>query len=344
MLCIALGAGGSTACAQGVRLRIEPRSIDFGERGHQERPTTELTVRNVGDAPLTIEKIDVSCDCIRVSPRSVRAIPPGGSTKFQVSMGSGRAMGTLSKKITLTTDDPGAPRVFIPVRMRVLAAFRMKPLELRFTGSRGREPVEQFVDIMHRDPRAGGDFDFKIVDIAGRFDRPGKAFFRTKIQPLSDPAGRTIGKRITLILDPAHPEGRISAELKALLDGRNFVVPVVGEMFEGVLVKPRFVNFSRANVQDASTLVREVRLTSIDDKPFTIKSVTQKPSRPGQPGVKLVFMVFPAPSKLAHRVLIRLVPDAKESRKTSFYGKIEVETDHPTKKAITLSYTGFFTR
>ncbi|MGH9362259.1 MAG: DUF1573 domain-containing protein, partial [Thermoanaerobaculia bacterium] len=85
-----------------AQLHIEPRAIDFGERGQNERPEATVLLENRGPVPLVVREIKVSCDCLQVFPPRIDApLPPQGSLPLRVSMGSGRAMGRLDKRISL---------------------------------------------------------------------------------------------------------------------------------------------------------------------------------------------------------------------------------------------------
>lgn len=324
---------------EGPRLTLAVRSLDFGERGHLERPEIPLVIRNTGTAPLNLTRFEVSCDCIEVLPPRPAAIPPGGSRTVKVSMGSGRAMGRLDKKLTIHSDDPVRSKVTLPVSMRVHAAFRMKPLQFRFQGLRGKDPVTSTVDILPRTPGRRPAPEFLVEGVEGRFGRPGDEFLKARVEPLSG------GRRIVLELSPEHPEGRIAARLRARLDGRPLVIPVTGEMFAHIHVEPTFINFSRARAADPRTLELESRLTSIDDRPFRIEKTEVRPGksrRAEQPAPEIGVRVHSAPSGKVHRVVITVTPPETPTPRASFFGKIHLLTTHEQKPEIELSYTGFF--
>jgi hypothetical protein len=65
-------------------LVVNPDPIRFGEIAAGEAASTTLTLRSNARSPVVIERIDVSCPCIRVAPGSLR-IDPGGSAALRVS-------------------------------------------------------------------------------------------------------------------------------------------------------------------------------------------------------------------------------------------------------------------
>src|SRR5262245_43813861 len=118
----------SLPAASPAQLKLDPPSIDFGDRGQNERPETTVTLRNLRTTPLTLREIKKSCYCLNFFPdRFPAPIPAGGQTQLKVSMGSGRAMGRLEKRLTILTSSASQPEVSLPVAMSVLEAFEMEP-------------------------------------------------------------------------------------------------------------------------------------------------------------------------------------------------------------------------
>jgi hypothetical protein len=106
------------------KMVIEPEVFDFGEVWEGAPAKGEFTIKNVGDAPLTI-KSRTSCGCtVATKPKSPLA--PGEETIFTVSYRTNH-MGRANKKVILTTNDPAQPRVDVPVRGLVKAMFEKTP-------------------------------------------------------------------------------------------------------------------------------------------------------------------------------------------------------------------------
>ncbi len=323
-----------TALAGGPKIEISPRQVDFGEQGHNEHPEQVITVKNGGDRSLVIQKVDVSCDCIQVLPRTFGPLPPGQFATLRISMGSGRAMGRLDKKVTFSTNDAAAPQVSVPVTMSVFEGFEMNPSSVQFKGIYGGKPVEVAVDLVRRYP-SGASVKLEVKDIAGRSGSPGKEFFKAAVSPLPK------GQRLTITLDPQHPEGRINAELTAVLNGRKLVIPLAGEMFAWIFVDPTFISFNKVSPADPNTLLQEIRLSSTDGMAFSIVKVEQQGNRGNVP---LKFITSSNPDKKVHAVQAQIPPEVEVKPNESFFGKILITTDHPKKPQITISYGGFFAR
>ncbi len=331
-------------------LSVSPPAIDFGERGHDERPTETLVLRNDGAKPLSVLKIEKSCDCIAIVPSSLSApIPPRGTATVAVSMTSGRGMGLFEKYLTIRTDDTASPAVRVPVRMRVLEGFSIEPRELHYDGVCGGKPVAQSV-LVSPGPRARKrDFSLELVGVFdGSRKREKNPHFELKL------AAAEGGKRIDVVLLPTHPEGRIWAELEAKLDGKKLLIPLSGEMFRWIKVVPTYFNFSRVSPDDQGSFRREVVLTSTDERAFRILNMRHEFRMAGPPGLELVLKlprtelgreakehVIAAEVDLPPEALAP-APEGRESAGSgSFSGRVIVTTDHPERPEIVLSFFGF---
>jgi hypothetical protein len=356
---LALGAGlclcrseAPLAAAQAqARLDIQPRFLDFGERGHEETPHGELVITNRGDAALVLTRLEPSCSCIQISPAKLEPIPPGASRAITVSMSSGRAIGKLVKELRIESNDARAPRVSVPVGMKVLEGFEVEPRELRLTGIIGGAPAEASLDVLYRpagkakkdDGGAKAPFELKDIDFrAPSYSASKPAHFKGSAEPIPG------GVRVKVTLSPSHPEGRIQSDLRARINGKDLVVPITGEMFAWILVDNTYLNFSQARVDEAESRLRELRLSSTDGQAFQVLRVEEDSSTrraPDAAPVELKFTVNSSPNRQAHAIRVEVVPkDPEKSIGRSFFGKLIVHTDHPKKARLTVSYGGFFQR
>lgn len=343
-----------------AQVKAEPAELDFGRRGHNDRPVLTLVLENVGTAPVAVTRIAPSCSCIQVEP----ALPPGpipaaGKVEIKVSMGSGRAMGVLDKALSIATTHPGSPVLHVPVHMRVFEDLEMKPGELHFDGAVGGPPISESVVILRRRKGGGppGLAVERILDTLADPGNPGK----TTQRPSPHWQARVVevpeGKRLEVTLLPSHPEGRIWATLEAKLEGKLLVVPLAGTVFRGIKVVPNQFNFSRVAGDDPGSHQKELKLTATDGRPFRILAMTPsfhgrspggapagarleveaKGGRAGEPATEHVLRATIAAGAQGG-------PEAPGGarRTTSFSGTVAVKTDHPEKPELSLSFFGFF--
>ena len=108
----------------GPRMELSPKTFDFGTVWENQPATGEFTIKNVGNAPLTITSRS-SCGCtVATKPKSPLA--PGEETKFTISYSTKRK-GRANKAVTLTTNDPSQKQAIIKVTGEVKSVFEAKP-------------------------------------------------------------------------------------------------------------------------------------------------------------------------------------------------------------------------
>lgn len=332
-----------TAAPLAAQLRLSPSTLDFGERGHEERPTLSLVLENTGTEPLVVAALKPNCSCITVSPASLSgAIPPGGSEEVLVSMSSGRAIGILEKRLEVLVAEGRPPSYSLPLVMRVHDGFQVEPHDLRFDGVVGGEPLTRSVEVKRRKGPRDAPFKLEAEGVKGAGPRDGgmARHFRWSV---ADTAG---GKRVDLVLEPTHPEGRIWGSLLLKLDGRPLVVPVAGEMFRSIKVVPTYFNFSAVSAGDPGSFREESVLTSADGRPFRILEVKPEFTRkPGEETGIEVFEVSPSAGleAIQHVLRARIVKGSKPLGGDAYFsGKVIVKTSHPEKPEITFTFMGFF--
>jgi hypothetical protein len=107
-----------------ARMEISPTKFDFGETWQTVSVKREFTIKNTGNADLTIGAKS-SCGCtVATTPKS--PLPPGETTTFTITYDS-KAAGQANRKVTLNTNDPAQASVEIPVVGRVKPVFIITP-------------------------------------------------------------------------------------------------------------------------------------------------------------------------------------------------------------------------
>jgi len=200
-------------------------------------------------------------------------------------------MGRLDKHLTILTDSLKRA-VEVPVRMRVFEELEIEPREasVRLWGVVGGQAERASLVVKARGGRGPQPLDLTVKTVRGLFGRPSGTYLRASVEPAPE------GKRITIELDPRHPEGPISAEVEASLDGRALVIPVSGEMFAWIKISPNYLNFSRIEAADPASSYREVLLTATDDTPFRVTGISTRPYRAGEKTVELQIEALAAPA------------------------------------------------
>ena len=311
-------------------LVFEPGDLDFGDRGHNEKITLPLVLRNDGTEPLSVSNAKPSCGCTTIQPTSLsKPITPGDSASFEVSMSSGRQVGSLKKYVTFTTSR-GTDRV--DVEMRLFKGLKTTRGSLRLLGECDGNPVSVTYDVT----RAKGPAPTIVLDgvyVGTSATKRPSNDFETRLESIAS------GHRIHLSVLPTRPEGRFSGEIRATVDGKDFVVSFSGEMFRGIIPSESHFDFNGLDASKPETLRRTIQLRGIGGQPFEVIDAHVNLDR----GPRDLFVeVRPAAFGAAaeHTIEAVLTIGAAPEKSTSFFGKARIETDHPEKPTLELRVLG----
>jgi hypothetical protein len=82
--------------------------FDMGSVDKGQLATTDLTVRNMGGGPLTVQSVSTSCGCTKAT-LSPMIVPAGGEARLHVEYNSGaheEDLGMIERSIFIASDDP----------------------------------------------------------------------------------------------------------------------------------------------------------------------------------------------------------------------------------------------
>lgn len=89
-------------------LAVDRGTFNFGTIPQGKKVQHSFKIRNSGDAPLHIEKLEAACGCTAVKP-STSVIKPGQSAKIDVVFDSATFGGKVVKTVTMTTNAGRTP-------------------------------------------------------------------------------------------------------------------------------------------------------------------------------------------------------------------------------------------
>ena len=105
--------------SDGPILELESTVVDYGTIEQNGEPLRKLKFTNTGTEPLVIKNARGSCGCT-VPTWPKEPIMPGESSELEIRYATNR-IGKFSKRVTLTTNEIGDPKV-ITVKGHVLKA------------------------------------------------------------------------------------------------------------------------------------------------------------------------------------------------------------------------------
>ena len=102
------------------RLAVDPPSFDFGSALPGKSLHKEFVLRNIGGAPLVIDKVSTTCGCTVATGYETR-IPPGGRTVLRVTFTTpARPPGRTEKSVLVRSNDGEKPIFEIKVAATVV--------------------------------------------------------------------------------------------------------------------------------------------------------------------------------------------------------------------------------
>lgn len=243
--------------ATGPKLDVNTSVWDFGEKWAGEEAKTTITLKNVGDAPLKIEKVKSSCGCT-VAQVTKKLLEPGESEDVKVTYNTKKRAARVSQKIRVNSNDPASPVTVIEIKGRV------KQL-VELSEARG----------LNFGPLGSEDMVTKSIDIECTYTEP---LSLTLKAPRSDSVAVRLeeieaGKQYRLIATTTPPlrDGPLRANVR-LLTGVPLVpeveVRIWGNVQPLVAVAPKAMYVSGQSVQ------RSLRVTSRREGPLKVTGVT----------------------------------------------------------------------
>ena len=111
------------------RAAVDQPVFDFGTVAQGKKVDHSFTIKNSGDAILTIGQVSTSCGCT-VAEVSSRSIPPGKSSNIKASFDSTNFSGSISKTIFIHTNDPKTPIYNLTIKGKLFEQIEITPKQL----------------------------------------------------------------------------------------------------------------------------------------------------------------------------------------------------------------------
>lgn len=112
-LIVGLFFGVATLSAQTISL--EQENVEFGEVKINTKNKGQIVVKNTGEAPLVIERVQPACGCT-VPEFTKDPIAPGSTGIINVEYNAGNAEGAFNKTVTIYSNDEASPRKIFRVK------------------------------------------------------------------------------------------------------------------------------------------------------------------------------------------------------------------------------------
>lgn len=110
-------------------LIVDQGSFNFGSVAQGRKVQHTFRIRNGGDAPLRIKKLEASCGCTAVKPSS-SVVPPGKSATIEVTFDSSSFSGKVVKTVALTSNAGKSPSYTFSMEGTVTEELQVVPRQL----------------------------------------------------------------------------------------------------------------------------------------------------------------------------------------------------------------------
>lgn len=186
------------------RLNHDSHVFDFGHVGIDFNVFHNFSMVNVLDHPITITKVEVSCDCSTVALAD-STLQPGDTASFLLTFNTKDYLGPTHKSFTVFTDDPEHPQIkysYSAIAGQWFHNLRPDPISLFFLPGKKSQRVKvankNFDEIKLGDyERFDSKFSVKVLeDEADNGD-----FIELEVEPSSDLGKGTYLTSLTLLLD-----------------------------------------------------------------------------------------------------------------------------------------------
>lgn len=110
-------------------LAVERGTFNFGTIAQGKKVQHSFKIRNSGDAPLHIKKLEAACGCTAVKPSSA-VVQPGQGAEIDVVFDSATFAGRVAKTVTMTTNAGRTPTYTFSMEGNITEEVQVTPRQL----------------------------------------------------------------------------------------------------------------------------------------------------------------------------------------------------------------------
>ena len=128
---------------------IDQPTFDFGSIHQGTKLEHVFTIRNKGDAPLTIKSVRPSCGCTAASI-TTSVILPGKTGGIKAAFNSTNFAGAIHKTVAVDTDDPKLPTSILTLKGTVVESIQVNPKQLSLGQIKVNETTKSTLVILNK--------------------------------------------------------------------------------------------------------------------------------------------------------------------------------------------------
>jgi hypothetical protein len=302
------------------RIAFTELRYDFGKVEQGEQVNHLFRFTNQGGRDLRIESVKTSCGCTAAMITS-EIIPPGTEGTISATFDTTKFFGEKVKEITVHSNDPEQPMITLTIQGEILVEVVVDPAQVYLGKVQRGAGAIHTLEVLY-----DANKEIAISDVTSE-----SPLLDIRTEELNKNGKK--GKKLLVTLRKDAPLGRVSTEITVKTTSQKrpiLSIPVFGQIEGDLIVTPSQVSFG---------VVRKGDKKEVD---LSVKSRFQNP-------VHLVRTQSSAPNVNAE---IASVKDGEEYKLTlrvnpegpagQIKGEVQVFTDHPTEKVLTIPVYGMF--
>jgi uncharacterized membrane protein len=149
LLAITLVLSVVAAAHAASQLVVPESSFNFGTIVQGEKVHHIFSVKNSGDAPLSILRVVPSCGCTAANA-STPVIQPGKSGEIKIVFDSTNFFGRVTKNIALETNDPKTPSYNLSLSGTIMEEIQITPRQVNLGQIKAGNPAKSTVTLTNR--------------------------------------------------------------------------------------------------------------------------------------------------------------------------------------------------
>lgn len=300
-------------------LAVKPETHDFGQVIVGTPHRTKMTVTNVSDRKVAINKVTSDCGCTSPSMQQ-RKLKPGATATLEVKFHEKRETGPQKRKVTLRPKK--GPSLTVPIRADVVSPYKSDPPKVTVESVLLGKKVDRTITVTSRrgERFRVSDVQAKINDVTLESGKKANELAGQHSLAMEINAGRK----------PKQRRGSITLTL-ADLDGdkQSLSVPVQVTTKKPVTLDPSSIFLSSLKQTGAKTVAVTIKLA----KDWTV------PVEKINSSAKWITVPDP-PDTLTRSTTLKIQLDTK-AMPDSFDGTLTLRTEHDTVGTIVVPIYGY---
>lgn len=120
--------------ARAPKIELSQTEWDFGAKWYGTDAKTDVTIKNVGKGPLTINNIRTSCGCTLATPKNGgswqnKTLQVGESDIMSLSYNTKKHGAKVAQTITIESNDPSSPAIQFMVKGEIKTLCKLEPTD-----------------------------------------------------------------------------------------------------------------------------------------------------------------------------------------------------------------------